>query len=101
MLIALGESAWHRPKGLHRSLRGLVNDRQHTAGGAGNTVSGVVGVVRAGARGFDVRTRVRAELPFRQRRKRQQYLSSDQKTNRQPQQYRFQTAGGAYTRHHR
>ena len=99
MLIPLRKSARCGPQGFYGGLRGMVYNREQTARCARNTVRGVVGMVRARARGFDVWPRVRAELPLHQRGKGQQQLGGDQKTNRRPQECGWKSAATAIEGH--
>jgi hypothetical protein len=54
---------------------------------ARSTVRSVVRVVGARAIRLDMRPRIGAESPFRQRRKGQNQLSGDQETNRRPPEW--------------
>ena len=82
MLIPLRKPASCRPKGFHGRLRGLAYHSEQTARCARYTIRRIVGMVRARARGFHMRPRVRAELPLHQGSKGQQHLSGDQETDR-------------------
>jgi hypothetical protein len=99
MLIPLRKPARYRPQGFYGGLRGMIYNREQTARRARNTVCGVVGMVRARARGFNVWPRVRAELPLHQRGKGQQQLGGDQKTNRRPQECGWKSAAAAIEGH--
>jgi hypothetical protein len=101
MLIPLRKPARCGPQGFYGWLRRMVYNPEQTARRARNTVRGVVGMVRACARGFDVWPRVRAELPFHQRGKGQQQLGGDQKTDRRPQECGWKSAGAAIEGHDR
>ena len=99
MLIPLRKPGRYRPQGFYGGLRRMVYNREQTARRTGNTVRGVVGMVRACARCFNVWPRVRAELPLHQRGKGQQQLGSDQKTNRRPQECGWKSAAAAIEGH--
>jgi hypothetical protein len=99
MPIPLRKPAKCRPNGFCGGLRGMIYNREQTARRARDTVCGVVGMVRARARSFDVWPGVRAELPLHQRGKGQQQLGGDQKTNRRPQECGWKSAAAAIEGH--
>lgn len=61
---------------------GAIGRCQQTARRARRAVCGIVRVVDARPRGFDVRPGVRAESPFQHRGECQNHLNSDQQTDR-------------------
>jgi hypothetical protein len=100
MLITLRKSTWQWAKRLCERCCGLVRERDETSRGTSDTVRGIVGVVRTGPGGLDVRTSIRTEPPFRKGRKGQQYLSNDQEADRRLQKRRLNHGGVADARHH-